>query len=315
MSKICMPPAFPRTEAYLVRLDDLKYWWPLATRVSERHRLDVDFDSAGTGSGGTFPTLVCGEVVIKLLGHMPFWRRAHAAELGAMRCVAEDRRILAPKLLFHGWLFDHPTRPWPYLVSTRMPGGAWEEAVLSQEVKYAIAGQLGEQVRFIHALAPAADVATTDTWSAPGLVEAAMQSGLPPRLISQIDDFVAGMDWGDTVFVHGDLMFRHVFVEDGRLSGIIDWGDALVADRHYELAQIQLNLFDGDKTLLRTFLDHSDWPVERDFARRALTQALRRQAIGLAQHRTMDVFHKLPRLLPLEEIETLDALADALFGV
>ncbi|MCY3817900.1 MAG: hypothetical protein OXH52_00855 [Gammaproteobacteria bacterium] len=58
-------------------------------------------------------------------------------------------------------------------------------------------------------------------------------------------------------------MFRHVFVEEGRLAGIIDRGDALEADRHYELAQIQLNLFDGDKTLLRAFLDHSGWPVER----------------------------------------------------
>ena len=27
----------------------------------------------------------------------------------------------------------------------------------------------------------------------------------------------------------------------------LDWGDALVADRHYELAQIQLNLFDGTR--------------------------------------------------------------------
>ena len=142
-----------------------------------------------------------------------------------------------------------------------------------------------------------------------------MHSVLPSHLVSQIDGFVAGTDQEDTVFVHGDLMFRHVFVEDGRLAGIIDWGDALVADRHYELAQIQLNLFDGDKTLLRTFLDHSDWPVERDFARRALTEALRRQAVGLAQHRTMDVFHKLPRILKLEDIATLDDLAEAVFGV
>lgn len=142
-----------------------------------------------------------------------------------------------------------------------------------------------------------------------------MQSVLPSRLIAQIDDFVARTDQRDAVFVHGDLMYRHVFVEDGRLAGIIDWGDALVADRHYELAQIQLNLFDGDKALLRTFLNHSEWPVERDFARRALAQAFLRQAVGLAQHRTMDVFHKLPRLLPLDDIATLDEMAEAVFGV
>ena len=29
----------------------------------------------------------------------------------------------------------------------------------------------------------------------------------------------------------------------------------------------------------------------------------------------MDVFHKLPALLPLEDIETLDELAEVLFGV
>ena len=77
---------------------------------------------------------------------------------------------------------------------------------------------------------------------------------MPPHLVSQVDDFVNRHTAStNTVFVHGDLMYRHVFVEGSRLAGIIDWGDALVTDRHYELAQVQLNLFDGDKALLRTF--------------------------------------------------------------
>lgn len=312
---VSMPPAFPTTKAYRARLDDLEHWWPLAIRVLERHRLDVDIDIAGTGRGGTFPTLICGGVVIKLFGHMPFWRSAHAAELAAMRRVAEDPRILAPKLLCLGTLFDHPTAPWPYLVTTRMPGAPWEETALSAEEKSAIAAELGRQVRYISALTPTADIATPDSWRGSRLVEAATQSVLPSRLIAQIDDYVAGPYQSDQVFLHGDLMFRHVFVEEGGLTGIIDWGDAVVADRHYELAQIQLNLFDGDKTLLRSFLDHSDWPVESTFARRALTEAFRRQAVGLAQHGTMDVFHNLPRLLPIEEIATLEELATAVFDV
>jgi len=298
-----------------VRFDDLEYWWPRVGEILERHGIYADINRVEAGVGGTFLTLVCGDVVVKLFGYMPFWRRAHAAELAAMRRVAEDPGILAPRLLFNGQLFDDPATPWPYLVTTRASGAHWEQADLSIHDKSAIAADLARQVRRISSLAATSDVATPATWCAPGLVEAAMQSVLPSRLVSQIDGFVAGTDQEDTVFVHGDLMFRHVFVEDGRLEGIIDWGDALVADRHYELAQIQLNLFDGDKTLLRTFLDHSDWPVERDFARRALTEALRRQAVGLAQHRTMDVFHKLPRILKLEDIATLDDLAEAVFGV
>ena len=312
---IDLPPTFPAYGAYLARLDDVEYWWPHALRVFARHGIDVDKDNVEPGRGGTFPTLVFGDAVVKLFGHLPFWRRAYAAELAAMRCVAADPRVLAPKLLFQGQLFEDRTAPWPYLVTRRTPGTPWEEAALSAEEKSAITADLGRQVRRISALAPTADIATPDAWRGPSLVEAAMQSVLPSRLIAQIDDYIAGADRDDRVLLHGDLMFRHVFVENGRLAGIIDWGDALVADRHYELAQIQLNLFDGDKTLLRTFLDHSNWPVERDFARRALTEAFRRQAVGLAQHRTMDVFHKLPRLLPLEDIATLDELATVLFGV
>ena len=309
------PPTFPCAAAYLAKLDDLEYWWPLVVRVFERHRIDMNLDGVEIGRGGTFPTLICGDVVVKLFGHLPFWRRSHASECAAMRCTARDPDILTPRLLFRGRLFDDPATPWPYLVTTRMPGVHWEEAVLSSEAKSAVAAELGRQVRRISLLPPTADVATPGKWRAPPLVEAAKQSVLPPHLIAQIDDFVAGVNQGDPVFVHGDLMFRHIFVDDGRLAGIIDWGDALAADRHYELAQVQLNLFDGDRGLLRTFLDHSDWPVEPDFARRALTQAFVRQAVGLAQHRTMDVFHKLPRLLPLEDIATLDELAAAVFGV
>ena len=179
-----------------------------------------------------------------------------------------------------------------------------------------VAADLGRQVQRIHALMPPDEVATPDSWRGYDLSEAARKTALPQRLAAQVDDFVRrNAPSANPVFVHGDLMYRHVFVDGGRLSGLIDWGDAVVTDRHYELAQIQLNLFDGDKTLLRTFLDHSNWPVEPTFAHRALTDAFHRQAVGLAQHRTMDVFYKVPGFVALEDIETLDELADALFGV
>jgi hypothetical protein len=39
-----------------------------------------------------------------------------------------------------------------------------------------------------------------------------------------------------------------------------------------------------------------------------------RQALGLAQHLTMDGFHTLPALLPLQDIGTLDEVATKLFA-
>ena len=119
----------------------------------------------------------------------------------------------------------------------------------------------------------------------------------------------------DDVFTHGDIVKMHTFVENGRFSGIIDWGDAMVTDRHYELIQPYRDLFGCDKTLFRVFLDACGWPMGEDFPRQTLGHALHRQAVGLAQHHSMDVFEPIAEALPLADIATLDELAIELFDV
>jgi aminoglycoside phosphotransferase (APT) family kinase protein len=143
---------------------------------------------------------------------------------------------------------------------------------------------------------------------------AAERSSLPRHLIAQIDGYLARLEPFDEVFCHGDLVADHVFVDNGRLVGIIDWGDAMVTDRHYELIQPCRDMFDCDKALLRAFLKASDWPLAKNFPRQALGLALHRQAMGLAQHHTMDVFEPIAARFPLREIGTLDELADELFA-
>lgn len=39
------------------------------------------------------------------------------------------------------------------------------------------------------------------------------------------------------VLCHGDLKAAHILVDDGRLAGVIDWGDALVADPWFDIAR------------------------------------------------------------------------------
>lgn len=119
----------------------------------------------------------------------------------------------------------------------------------------------------------------------------------------------------DRVVVHGDVVANHAYVANGRFSGIIDWGDALLTDRRHELIQLYRDLFACDKALLRAFLLASAWPVGADFPRQALGHALRRQAIGLSQHHSMDVFRPIAARFPLPEIATLDELAITLFAV
>ncbi|MCZ6658183.1 MAG: aminoglycoside phosphotransferase family protein [Gammaproteobacteria bacterium] len=306
------PPLFASIQEYGSRLGDVSFWRPYVTEILGRHDLADATQELVAGFNPTYTTFLYGNVVVKLFGYFRTWRESHTAERKAHALLAIDPEIAAPSVLSEGQLYDHADTPWPYLITTRMPGVASTRAELSTEQRLSVATELGRQVRRVHALRPPG-VTTIEDWPGLNVAAAAEQSSLPPHLIAQIDDYLAGLGSFDRVFVHGDLVANHVFVEDGRFTGIIDWGDAMVTDRHYELGKLYFDMFRCDKALLRMFLEASDWPTCEDFPRKTLGLALYRQATGLAQHLTFDIFHTLP--LSLKGIGTLDELATELFFV
>ena len=308
------PPTFASAQEHVSRLGDVGFWWPYVSEILERHDLADAGRELVAGFNPTYPTFLIGDVVVKLFGGTRAWRESHAAERAAHGLVAGDPEIVAPRLLAEGRLYDEADAPWPYLVTTRMYGVCLLDANLSSEQRLSLATEVGRQVRRVHALRPSG-VATLEDRPGLDVAAAAEQSSLPPHLVAQIDAYLARLGPFDPVFVHGDLVAMHVFVENGRLTGIIDWGDALVADRHYELIQVYRDLFDCDKALFRVFLEACDWPVGKDFPHRALGLGLYRQAVGLARHHTMDVFEPIAARLPLRDIGILDELATELFAV
>ncbi len=65
--------------------------------------------------------------------------------------------------------------------------------------------------------------------------------------------YVRDYDWGESVFVHGDINGDNLILgKDGKLY-IIDFADALLAPKVYEEALIAAELFDFDRTLLRGY--------------------------------------------------------------
>jgi aminoglycoside phosphotransferase (APT) family kinase protein len=308
------PPTFASIQEHVSRFGDIDFWGPYVAEILERHNLADAGREPVAGFNATYPTFLYGDVVVKLFGYARSWRRSHASERAAQALIATDPKIAAPTVLGAGHLYDDHRAPWPYLITTRMSGVASWRAELSAEQRLSVAAELGRQIRRVHALRPSG-VATHEDWQTLNVAAAAEQSSLPPHLIAQIDGYLARLKPFDRVFVHGDLCANHVFVENGRLAGIIDWGDAMVTDRHYELIQLYRDMFGCDKALFRAFLEASDWSVGKDFPRQALGLALHRQAVGLAQHHTMDVFEPIAALLPLQDIGTLDDLASELFAV
>lgn len=307
-------PRFVSLQEHLARLGDVGFWRPYLTLILERHHLADAGREPVAGGNATWPTFLCGDVVVKLFGCFRSWRTSHAAERAALGLIATDPEIAAPRLLGSGRLCDDDAAPWPYLITSRMAGVPSWRAALSAGQRRALAEQLGRQVKRVHALDPSG-IATEGDWPIHDVAGAVAHSSLPAHLVAQVDGFLARLGPFDRVFVHGDLCASHALVEHGRLAGIIDWGDAMATDRHYELAQLYRDMFGCDKALFAAFLEASDWPVGEDFPQRTLALALHRQAIGQAQHHTMDVFEPIAARLPLKQIGSLDELASVLFAV
>jgi hypothetical protein len=308
MVDLAPPPA----DAHLARRRDVALWRPYIAAALARHGLPIG-DDLTAGDNPTHPTFLTGALVIKLYGGAPFWRASHDAELAANACVSRAPGLRAPELVAHGALFTGDA-PWPYLVTRRVPGTPWSRADLDQDTRLAVAADLGAQVRILHDLDPALYAGVTTRWDHPPLLDALARSSFPPHLFGQVDAFLARLAPATPVLTHGDLVDHHVFVSGGRLSGVIDWGDATVTDRHYEVAKLHFHTFGADPELLARFLDAASWDPDADFPHAVLGWAIRRQADGLAQHHGFDLFNHLPRLLPLDTIRSIDELAERLFG-
>ena len=291
----------------------MAFWHGRVREVLNRHDLSEHGADPVPGSSSTHPTFVCGDVVVKLFGRFRGWRRSFQAERAAHARLEAHASIRAPRVVAEGWLYEGAIDPWPYLVTERVQGQSWAQSTLTDDQRRAVAAELGEQVLLLHAL-PVDGALSYEDWDPPDGMNAAGRTSLPPHLVEQVGAYLADLGPDDPVFVHADLIDAHVFIDGGQLAGVIDWGDAIVADRHLELIQPFRGLFDCDRELFGVFLEAANWPIDENFARRALGQALRRQAVGLAQHRGMDVFEPIAAKYPLRDIPTLDDLAAELFS-
>lgn len=254
-------PTFSSPGDFKDRLSDTEFWSPLVLDVLQRHDLPGSINDIVAGVGGTFPTFLFGRVVVKFFGYLDWWQFSYRTERAAHALLASDTRIKAPVVLAEGSLSGdegESASAWSYLIYTRMPGIAWGYLDLSRDQKLSIAHALGEQVARVYALKAPKEIEVISGWAPSDVVAACRHSSLAPHLVDQVGEYLEKLAPFDNVFQNGDIMHRHVFAEAGGYSGIIDWGDAIVTDRHYDLAKIHLDLFDCDKDLLREFLAASN---------------------------------------------------------
>jgi len=165
-------------------------------------------------------------------------------EIATLPLLAPILPLPIPTPVFFGRPADG--YPWPFFGSALLQGREACDAALDDDARMAVALEIAEFLRYLHAVdlpyelpidsngRAAMELRVPLTreqlaeveglWRTPPFVERALAEAerLPPAAPSAV--------------VHGDLHFRHLLVDgDGRLSGVIDWGDLCRADPAVDL--------------------------------------------------------------------------------
>lgn len=178
---------------------------------------------------------------------------------------------------------------WLYVVMTRLSGHslaeAWPEIEIGQ--RPALVREVGEALAALHAI-PADEVAPAAIdWSE--FMEAQRAScrdrqlatRLPRPWVDAADDFLARWmpkDDGSRVLLHTEVMREHLLVDrqegSWRISGLVDFEDALRGAREYEWACAGIFLTCGEPGLLQALLDGYGVRPDEELPLRCMAYAL-----------------------------------------
>lgn len=272
---------------------------PAAEEICRRHGISPA--RLSRAASGTHPVFLTDDMAIKAFA--PPWPEDFTAERAALRAAGGGS---FPEIIHEGIL-----EGWPYLVTTRTPGSPAGEIwhLLPFGDKESLLCDLGVMLRELHRAAVP---------PGPGTDWAAFASDLRATLESRNDPPSAewrdwllcrtGRDPGpfEPVLLHADVTWDHVFVLRGeggiRLTGLIDFGDAMPGHPLYEFGAPLLYMCFGQPALTWSLLSGYGLPKCRDTAERVLACSL--------LHR----FGSLGRWLGKVPAEDGRAFEEALFG-
>lgn len=238
--------------------DQTEIWLPAMAEICQQQGLPADrLERIGEGSAIVF---ACGEALIKLLP--PFWRRERDLDLLGLQKSLGRLPVTTPELLGTGEIQD-----WSYLITRRMAGvplkGLWRQLVPAQQAE--VMRQLGELMQSLQELDIAGlpgDWPAFVTAQTLGFASTQQAKGLSAH---QAEAFALALtqalptlsETGQNVFLHSDLTDEHVLMTEvagaWRITGLIDFGDAMAGEALYELAA-PCTLLSGGRPELRQAL-------------------------------------------------------------
>ena len=212
-------------------------------------RIGAGWDNAVFGVGD-------GDAWVFRFIHRSTALEGSAAELAVLSALPDDLPLPVPRPLLIGT--PTPEVPWPFWGARFVPGTEIAEADLPDDARGPAASAVGAFLRRLHDPTLAARVLTAARERGVTLRVDPLGRASPARIVPRarqtldrlrtagtlrpdpaVDRLLAevhlGAPDGDPVLVHGDLHIRHVLVDGGAPSGIIDWGDACLGHAAIDL--------------------------------------------------------------------------------
>jgi len=138
--------------------------------------------------------------------------------------------------------------PWPFFGTELLPGEEAGSAEVDDEQRLEVALELARFLRMLHAVELDARLPHDPN----GREDMPKRTGLAREELRQLErlgvwhgpaeaeELLASAELlpppDAPVVAHGDLHFRHLLVDGGRASGVIDWGDVCLADPAIDLS-------------------------------------------------------------------------------
>jgi len=265
--------------------------------ICRRHGLRTD--TLTRIGGGTNVLFADGHgVVIKL--YPPFGQHSADVERSVLAHVRGRLGVATPEIVATGTVEAGPTA-WPYLVMTRLDGVALDSvwSALDPDSQVGIARALGTLIARLHSLPIAGLERFVRDW--PAFVAGGVARcvgdqrahGTPETWLAQLPGYLAQLPAlyppeFDPVLLSGDIHQDHLLVveRDGRweLAGLLDFDDATVGFREYELALPAMILMPRRPDLLRPLLlayGYREDELDERLRARLLAYGLLHRYVGL----------------------------------
>jgi len=293
-------------------------------------------DHAGIQAGSievivTWDQLYCANAIyrlgnrqyLKIFGPDAEWQ--FHLERTMLNLLEKHQSIPAPRLVTEGYGDGLQ----PYIIMTAVPGktaqAIWDE--LSRPEQLAIARELGSITADIHRLPlqnfqVVEQVVGSKARQIQGIMANRVEQIIAAEKLTnnQRDKLLTFLSGEALAYIsraqninHYDLAHNHVFlVGQGngvKVSGIIDWGEAILGPPEWDIVYLWFWTFSGDRRAmqecLRALYGVEDRPD--DFARRCLAAVLYTPSMGILWHQFLE---KVSKTRPIVE-QMIDALFPA----